>query len=328
MESVDISVVIATYKRPKLLNKCLSALANQTYFRQHFEVIVVSDGPDPKTQEVIAYWQNSDLLQLKFFILKRKSGPATARNRGWQMATGKLIAFTDDDCLPYPEWLAQLWINYISNDHSYTVLTGKVIVPTRQRDLMTDHEYNTSQLSEAAFITANCACSQPVLSLTGGFDERYTMAYREDSDFEFNIISRGIKIKRVEAAVVEHPVRQARWGNSLKEQKKSRFNALLYKKYPRLYSHRICQSPPLKYYLAVGSLLLAFIYILYGAYNAAFVHILFWTILWLELSYQRLKKTSKQPDHIFEMLCTSAVIPFLSVYWHCYGLLKYRTVFF
>src|SRR5690606_40706375 len=56
--SLRISVVIPTYKRPNLLMKCLSALANQDLGKENFEVLVVSDGPDAVNRTLIGDWNS------------------------------------------------------------------------------------------------------------------------------------------------------------------------------------------------------------------------------------------------------------------------------
>ena len=80
-------------------------------------------------------------------------------------------------------------------------------------------------------------------------DERFSAAWREDSDLHFTLLLHGGQIDRVPSALVVHPVRPARWGVSLNQQRKSLFNALLYKKHPRLYRQRIRPWPPWDYTL-------------------------------------------------------------------------------
>ena len=85
----------------------------------------------------------------------------------------------------------------------------------------------------------------------GGFDERFTAAWREDSDLAFTVLERHECIVRAPRAIVVHPVRAARWGSSIGQQRKSMYNALLYKKHPALYRARVQASPPWRYYLIV-----------------------------------------------------------------------------
>jgi hypothetical protein len=128
-------------------------------------------------------------------------------------------------------------------------------------------------------------------------------------------------------AQVVHPVRQAAWGSSLKDQRKGVFNALLHRKYPHLYKTRINQAPPTGYYIMIASLLAGICCLITRHLALARILLLIWTLAWLHFSYKRLEHTSHRMSHILEMLYTSAVIPFLSVYWHFYGMVRYRTFF-
>lgn len=325
-KDLKISVVIPTYQRPQLLMECIHALALQHFDREAFEVLVVSDGPDAATKKVVNSWKATGLLQLKYLSLQRKGGPAAARNKGWKNAAAKIIAFTDDDCRPDPEWLNRIWMHH-RKDEDLVAYTGKVIVPMPDEPAITDHAYNTSHLAKAEFITANCACTKAALELTGGFDEQFTMAWREDSDLEFNLLKHNIPIRYLPVARVIHPVRKSAWGSSLADQREGIFNALLFRKYPHLYKTRIRQSPPLKYYIMTGSLVAFMICLLLGNLTAAALLLGCWILGWLYFTAQRLMHTSWQPSHMLEMLYTSAFIPLLSIYWHFYGSIKYRAFF-
>ena len=317
-----ISVVIPTYRRPDLLFKCVGALHEQELPLADFEVIVVSDGPDPITEQALSNWADRP-ANLHFSPLPQKAGPAAARNHGWQQAHAELIAFTDDDTVPTPNWLTgylEAW-----KGEALAAFTGKVIVPLPPYP--TDYAQNTAGLETAEFVTANCACAKAALHHVGGFDERFTMAWREDSDLHFKILEANIPLLKVDDATVVHPVRKARWGVSISEQKKTVFNALLYKKFPVLYRQRIQAKPPLTYYLIVASLLVAIFSLLLMHTTIALVALTTWVLLLLQFTLKRLANTSHATSHIYEMLYTSVVIPFASIYWHFYGLMKYRVWF-
>ncbi|MDB5110429.1 MAG: glycosyl transferase family 2 [Mucilaginibacter sp.] len=314
---VKITVVIPTYRRPKLLTKCLAALNHQTFARNEYEVIVISDGPDEITAKAIG--ADPKYALVKFLSTAEKKGPAAARNMGWLQAKGKLIAFTDDDCLPDQAWLQTIWQNYKGEEE--IAFTGKMIVPVSQPP--TDYELNIANLETAEFVTANCVCTKNALVKTGGFDERFKMAWREDSDLHFKLLENNILIHTIPAVVV-HPVRKAPWGISIKEQKKGVFNALLYKKHPQLYRQRIKSQPSWKYYLIVLLFTGIFLSLIAGSNPAAICCAAGWLILTLDFCRKRLAKTSRAPMHLLEMLITSMIIPFLSVYWQIYGAIKYR----
>ena len=317
---MNISVVIPTYRRPQLLKKCIEALIRQKVDTNFFEIIVVSDGPDPSlATEIESY------LNLRFFSLAEKKGPAAARNLGWQLATGRLIAFTDDDCIPHCDWLLNFWKAYESRTQATVAFNGKTIVPISP--IPTDYELNISHLAEAEFITANCACSKEALELTGGFDEKFTMAWREDSDLQFKFIINNIPIVSVPEAIVTHPVRKPKWGVSLKEERKGIFNALLFKKYPNLYRQKIQKQRPWLYYWILGSFVAAVSGLIADWPFIFVLGIITWFVLTLVFTTKRLKNTSRRWSHILEIVVTSAAIPFLSIYWRWYGALKYRSLF-
>jgi glycosyltransferase involved in cell wall biosynthesis len=315
-----ISVVIPTYKRPQLLRRCLHALTKQTFSKENYEVIVVSDGPDEITKQTVNEFSSCQII---FLNTPEREGPAAARNFGWQHADGILVAFTDDDTIPDRDWLNNIWQSY--HGEKEIAYTGRIKVPLSS--FPTDYELNTAGLETAEFVTANCCCTKSALEKTGGFDERFSMAWREDSDLEFQLMLRQIPIVHLPGALVVHPVRKAPWGVSIKEQKKGMFNALLYKKYPELYRKKI-QASPLWNYYAIIITSLTFMVSVFAGYKLIAVACFFiWLMLTTAFIAKRLKKTSKKPGHIIEMVVTSVCIPFISVYWQLYGAWRYKVLF-
>jgi GT2 family glycosyltransferase len=323
-----ISVVIPTYRRPQLLYNCLQALLQQHIRPYEYEIIVVSDGPDELTRKQVDKFNDAGLVNIRFLPLDMKRGPAAARNHGWKNAVADLVAFTDDDCIPGNDWLYALIEEYYQTHNSpdYIAFTGKIRVPLNEAP--TDFELNTSHLETAEFVTANCACSKKALVKTGGFDERFEMAWREDSDLEFKMIEHDIPIVKVAEALVLHPARSAKWGVSMQEQKKAMFDALLYKKYPELFRQKIQQQPAIPYYLIICSFIVLVVAAVIGITNAAIAAALIYLFFTLRFIGKRLAKTSHHPRHIAEMVVTSFAIPFLSVYWTLYGAWKYKVLYY
>jgi len=329
---ICVSVVIPTYQRPELLNRCLEALLRQDFPEGLFEIIVVTDGPDPLTAQSVA--RREDWFLFRVYSTEEKKGPAAARNLGWRMAAGRLVLFTDDDCLPGKYWIRAYWLAYQIclqfNVDNWTfgpalAFHGPISVPRPERP--TDFERNTAGLETAEFVTANCACSRSALELVDGFDESFTMAWREDSELEFKFIKDAIPILHVPAARVVHPVRKAGWGVSLKEQKKSMFNALLYKKHPFLFRKKIYPHPLWSYYIIAVSALTASVAALFQFWVLTIAAAAIWAGLTTAFVIKRLSGASRTFSHITEMILTSMVIPFLSIYWTVYGAIRYKTFF-
>lgn len=100
-ESPFVSVIIPVFNDGERLRLCLAALAEQTYGRSRFEIIVIDNGSDnlESIEGAIALYNNVTLA------VEPTPGSYAARNRGLGLAKGEAIAFTDADCIPAADWL-------------------------------------------------------------------------------------------------------------------------------------------------------------------------------------------------------------------------------
>jgi glycosyltransferase involved in cell wall biosynthesis len=324
MRSLKISVVIPTYRRPDLLLRCVQSLIDQAFDARNFEIIIISDGDDDATSNAITSLAPNRNPVVRYYPLPHKAGPAAARNLGWILAEAPLIAFTNDDCFADEQWLKSLWFAYEERKMREIAFSGATIVPIRKQP--TDYEQNVSHLASAEFIAANCACSKDALLRVGGFDERFKMAWREDSDLQFKLIDGGIPVIRVHDAMITHPVRKAPWGICIKEERKGMFNALLYKKFPQLYAEKIQPALPWHYYGSVAFLLMLLTGLILGAPAMQVAGFAGWLAITGWFAWRRLRTTSRAWSHVCEMVFTSAVIPALSLFWQFYGSWKYKVL--
>ena len=322
-----VSVVVPTYKRPDLLARCLDALLAQDFDAQDYEIIIADDAAYAETQKQVALVAEKARLcghTVRYIPVSSacSHGPAAARNAGWRAAQGEIIAFTDDDCIPQAQWLKA---GVAAMVEGVAGVAGHLIVPLE--GVPTDYEYNAAQLGKNDFVTANCFYRRAALLEVGGFDERFTAAWREDSDLVYTLLARGAKFTTAPDAVAIHPVRPAQWGISIRQQRKSMFNALLYKKHPALYRQKIQAAPPWRYYIIICAALLALIGALCEVWLLALAGLILWLGLTAHFCLQRLQHTSHAPRHVAEMIVTSIVIPPLSIFWRLYGAVKFRVFF-
>ncbi len=324
--TIRVSVVVPTFRRPALLRRCLAALAAQDLPAALYEIIVVDDGRCAHTGRTVARFAASHPTAPVIRYVRPavgRRGPAAARNTGWQAARADIVAFTDDDTLPARDWLGQGLLAMDPAD--VAAAAGEVVVPLPE--VPTDWERNTAGLSGAEFVTANCFVRRAALAATGGFDERFTRAWREDSDLYFTLLEAGCKVVRAPGAVVVHPVRPARRGVSLGLHRNLFFDALLYKKHPDLYRAKIAAAPPLRYYAIVAALAVALGALAAGQLLLAGAAALLWAVLTAMLALRRLAGTSRAWPDVADMVLTSALIPPLAVYWRLAGALHFRVVF-
>jgi glycosyltransferase involved in cell wall biosynthesis len=322
--TIRVSVVVPTYRRPDLLDRCLHALANQEFDPAAYEILVCDDAASDATRaQVEARTTGVPLPAVRYIPVRGAHGPAAARNAGWRAARGTIIAFTDDDTVPDRSWLKAGEAAFAED---IDALWGTIRVPLSDRP--TDYERNEAGLSWATFATANCFCRRSVLEAVRGFDERFTMAWREDADLYFTLLERGHSVQHAPAAVVVHAVRPARFAVCLSQQKKSQFNALLYKKHPALYRRHIQASPPWHYYAIAVALLAALAGVAAGSVLLTLAAALAWLLLTARFCARRLHDTSHAPGHVAEMLLTSPLVPLLSIHWRLRGAVRFRVPFF
>jgi GT2 family glycosyltransferase len=321
---VRASVVVPTFRRPDLLGRCLAALAVQDFDPAAYEVVVADDAACPATRDQVEESARRARVAVRHVAVTDRHGPAAARNAGWRASRGEVVAFTDDDCLPEPGWLAA-GVRAFEESPGVAAVTGRVVVPLPPRP--TDYERDAAGLAGAEFVTANCFCRRDVLEQLGGFDERFTAAWREDSDLHFRLLAAGLRVGRAPAAVVVHPVRPAPWGVSLRQQRKSHFDALLCKKHGELYRRLIRPGPPWDYYAAVLGLAGAGAAAAAGRPGVALAAAALWAALTGRFLARRLAGNSLAPGHVAEMAVTSALIPPLAVFWRLYGAAKFRVLF-
>jgi glycosyltransferase involved in cell wall biosynthesis len=108
---MKLSVLVPTYRRPHELRHCLNALAMQT--RPPDEVLVVVRDSDDETW---AFLRGCGLPALPLrSISTSRPGLIAAMDAGLAQAQGDIVAITDDDAVPRPDWLARIEAHFLAN---------------------------------------------------------------------------------------------------------------------------------------------------------------------------------------------------------------------
>jgi len=160
-------------------------------------------------------------------------GPAAARNAGWRAADAEWIAFLDDDVKIPHDWCQRLMRDLSDLPEQVAASQARLHVPAPRQRRPTDSERRTLALVGAPWITADMAYRRAALVATGGFDERFPRAFREDSDLALRTVRLGYVMTWGER-VTTHPLASpANWRSSLKDQAGNADNAWLRAKYGR-----------------------------------------------------------------------------------------------
>src|SRR4051794_39061846 len=145
-------------------------------------------------------------------------GPAAARNEGWRRSRAEWVAFLDDDVVPETFWAERLRCDLARLGPAVAGSQGKVCVPLPADRPPTDWERNVAGLEGARWISADIAYRRSALEAVGGFDERFSGAYREDTDLAMRLLRRGWQIAAGDRCV-DHPVGAAGFWVSVARQR-------------------------------------------------------------------------------------------------------------
>lgn len=209
-----VSVVVPTHNRVDRLARLVAALEGQTFGAPGFEVVVVDDGSDDGTAAVLDELAAASPLDLRV-VHQARRGPAVARNTGWRVARGAVVAFTDDDCVPTASWLAS---GLAAVDGRPRAVAGRTCPPADQVALEGRPFARAMRVDDARFLeTCNVFYRRVDLQATGGFDERFRRPSGEDTHLALRMRERGIEPVFCPEAVVEHDVRPGGLGAALRE---------------------------------------------------------------------------------------------------------------
>jgi GT2 family glycosyltransferase len=202
------SVVVPTCARPERVARCLEALASLDYPGDAYEVVVVDDGGGiPLARLVKGFTDRLDVRLLE----QRRSGPAAARNAGAAHAGGTILAFTDDDCEPAPDWLLALdrcFANKETQVVGGTTVNALAANPYSTAsqvvvDSLYEH-YNADRDAARFFTSNNLALPAALFRDLGGFDTSFPLAAGEDRDLSDRCVRAGYRMTYAPDARVFH----------------------------------------------------------------------------------------------------------------------------
>jgi GT2 family glycosyltransferase len=200
------SVVIPTFNRLEQLRVVVGAVQSQTRPPDtDMEIVVVDDGSTDGTPGWLAELSGKSGFKA---LRQENSGPACARNRGVEAATGDIVLFLGDDTEPQPGWLgAHLDAHRHFGDPGPLAVLGYTSFPPEIDSpfLRFINEYGAQfgyQLIEDPsavpfnfFYTSNISIPRSELVRLGGFREDFPEAAWEDIEFAYRAVDDGLKIR-------------------------------------------------------------------------------------------------------------------------------------
>jgi len=202
-----VSVVIPTYNRLAILEKCLIALEDQKIFSEinEYEILVVDDGSDDATCSFLE--SKSDFFPHVRLIRQDHAGPGAARNKGVVESIGDVIVFIDSDLVVTDSFLEchvcslkKAWLkrgNRVCFTYGAVVNTSNFVNPTSERFKISDYSW-------AYFATGNVAIDKTVLTDSGLFDTAFSLYGWEDLELGERLRQMGTELIRCPKAIGYH----------------------------------------------------------------------------------------------------------------------------
>ncbi len=237
--SPKVSVVVCAYNAERTMDACLASLRTMNY--PNYEVVVVNDGSTDRTPEITAqhkseYDAHPDGPRM-IVIDQPNKGLSVARNVGADAATGEIVAYTDSDCVPDPDWLAFLVYKFV---RSGFVAVGGPNFPPPEPSLVPaavavspggpTHVLLEDEVAEH-IPGCNMAFTKKAIEEVHGFEPTYTAA-GDDVDFCWRLQNRGYAIGFSPAATVWHYRRNTVKAYLKQQMGYGKAEALLYFKHP------------------------------------------------------------------------------------------------
>lgn len=211
-ENMDVSLIIATRDRCQQLARCLESI-HSIAFARSWELIIVDNGSVDRTAAIAENFISSASAPVRY-VFEPKPGLANAHNAGVEIARGEILAFTDDDCYPAPDFLTEVWSAF--EDPSVGYIVGRVLLHDPTDHPITIYESTVPiTFPGRSFIPvwsgiqgANMAFRRSVLLDIGGFDPLFgpgALVYGDDIDAVGRACANGWKgLYRPEVVIRHH----------------------------------------------------------------------------------------------------------------------------
>jgi glycosyltransferase involved in cell wall biosynthesis len=205
---VDVSVIVPVWNDEQRLTACLSALRSQTLPSDRYEIIVADNGSDRSPEPLVRAFGAR-------MITEARLGSYAARNTAVRTARGRVLAFTDADCQPGPDWLRS-GLDFVDASAENVFIGGRIDVFPAGTSLTVVEVYDQvatfrqdRNVHEASYVmTANMFVRAATFLSVGFFDD--SLKSGGDSEWSARAVRAGVTPVYCHDAVVRHPARGTR----------------------------------------------------------------------------------------------------------------------
>jgi glycosyltransferase involved in cell wall biosynthesis len=318
---MKVSVVVPVYNGERTIGKAVDALLAQTLARGSCEIIVVDDCSTDGTRGVLAKYGS----RIRLVRQARNGGPGKARNAGLGAATGEIVAFTDSDCIPDPDWLANGLRPFADKD--VVGVSGRTYTEREKMSYLTHYAENESD--NGLYPTCNMLYRRAALQKVGGFAETIPVPFFEDTDLAWRVLEEfpGRRMEFARDAGVFHPCVGASLRRIIRIEAEFReYDALVFRKHRELFARNFMLAGA--GFVKKSSLFLAVPLSLFAVLALAPALFPLWLALYLlyVALYFRGRRWRFEPKSAAVAFLTLWLMPLLKEYWVLKGALRYGTL--
>jgi GT2 family glycosyltransferase len=236
--ALRLSVVVASHDRPLRLRWLLNALEEQTLDHSLWEVVVAHDSSGPETEELLRTHPLASAGVLRHLRFEPGPGPACKRNAAWRLARADTILFTDDDCRPPADWLANALAAAARAPGAIVQGTTRVDPDELAVKQHAPHARSQEVTPPTPFAqTCNIAYPRALLEQVGGFDEALPLAAGEDTDLALRVQALGAPLVAAPEVLTYHAVEATTLPARLRETWRWQHLAYVVRRHPQLREH-------------------------------------------------------------------------------------------
>ncbi len=202
-----VSIIVPMYNEGKTIRKCIESLLNQSYPSDKYEIIVVSDGCNDNSENIMRkIIESEEKVEIKL-VRQENQGAAAARNFGVKFSRGAIVLFIDADCIADYRWIEEMIKPFLS----YDIAGVQGAYKTKQKEIVAqlaqiEFEERFAKLRQTEYVdfvgSFSAAYNREVFEKYNGFNAKFVM--NEDVDLAYRISSINYKLYFNPEAVVCH----------------------------------------------------------------------------------------------------------------------------
>lgn len=211
---ISISIIIPLFNAEKRLPVLFESLSSQTYPHQLTEIIFVDNGSTDRTAQQLKNFTNTTDIAARIVNEFDYPGSYAARNKGIEHANGEILAFTDADCIPEKDWIANAVARLLAEGRG-AVIGGRVDLvaedvrkptPVEMFELVLGFPQEENVIRNGYSVTANLHAWKSAFEVVGPFNSR--LKSKGDYEWCMRASSHGYQILYAPDVGVVHPARR------------------------------------------------------------------------------------------------------------------------